>query len=385
DTEYSDNAKRFAFLYRAAIDACTRLEWIPDILHVHDWHAAPALAYRRSGIIDPRIKKTGGILTIHNLEYRGFFPLHETSCTGLDFNDLLGTSKSRRAFSFLLSGLRSADRITTVSPTYLAEIMQDENSEFGDAVRDSTPPALGILNGIDYHIWNPASDPHLPYNFSALDMAGKRGCKEAIQKQLGLDVRPDLPLIGIVTRLVKQKGIEELLKSPYRALEKICARIPVQIAVLGTGERWAEEELQALSAKYHNLNALITFNEETAHRIEAASDFFLMPSRFEPCGLNQMYSMAYGTLPIVTPTGGLADTVQPYNADSGDGTGFFIKHSSPTGIYHAVKQAALVWETRKEHIQNMIGSAMAKRFSWDKAAESYEAVYSRAVKGIRVS
>ena len=237
----------------------------------------------------------------------------------------------------------------------------------------------GILNGADVEQWNPSLDKRLPFNYSASDMSGKAKCKAELQKRMGLEVNPDIPLIGIVTRLVDQKGIAEVFAPTYGSIYQICTDMKVQFAVLGSGERWCENEINELQGKLPNLRAYIGYDENLSHLIEAGSDFFLMPSRYEPCGLNQIYSMLYGTLPIVRRTGGLADTVENYNENTGDGTGFLFDQLTPRAVYDTVGWAVWAYYNRKDDIKKMQKKGMAKTFGWDKAAEGYLDVYREAL------
>ena len=379
-SEFSDNAGRFSLFYRASLDVCQTLDWRPDIIHCHDWHAAPAMAYRRSCFGGPPNPAQAGILTIHNFGYRGFFSIHDIHYTGLEIPDMAPTAVTPTAvtpdtLSFLLCGLRNAERITTVSPSYANEIVGAPGDTFAEVLGARRDPVVGILNGIDYSVWNPKSDPFLHATYSNDNLAGKQACKTHLQRELGLAVDSRRPLIGLIGRLASQKGIEELLKPGHGCLETMCRTLPVQFAVLGTGEAWAEEELSRLSATYENVSATVGFSEALAHRIEAGADFFLMPSRYEPCGLNQMYSLAYATLPIVSRTGGLIDTVEDYEPATGDGTGFFIADQNPQSIVEAVRHAQAVWTDSRPHIDRMRHTAMHRRFTWEKAARSYEQVY----------
>lgn len=237
----------------------------------------------------------------------------------------------------------------------------------------------GILNGADLKQWSPEVDRKIPANYSAKDLSGKAKCKAELQKKMGLEVNPDVPVIGIVTRLADQKGIAEIFAPGYGSIYQICTQMNVQVAVLGSGEAWCENEIRALEAKLPNLKAYIGYDDALSHLIEAGSDFFLMPSRYEPCGLNQIYSMLYGTLPIVRKTGGLADTVDNYNQETGEGTGFVFEQLTPRAIYDTVGWAVWAYYNKKDHIKKMQLAGMKKTFDWDEAAEKYLAVYKEAL------
>ena len=236
----------------------------------------------------------------------------------------------------------------------------------------------GVLNGADVSQWNPEVDKRIPFNYSIKDMSGKAKCKADLQKKMGLEVDPNIPIVGIVTRLVDQKGIAEVFAPTYGSIFSICANMKVQFVVLGSGERWCENEILTLQSKLPNLRAYIGYDENLSHLIEAGSDFFLMPSKFEPCGLNQIYSMLYGTLPIVRRTGGLADTVENYNEQTGEGTGFVFDQLTPSAVYNTVGWAVWAYYNKKDHIKKMQQNGMKKKFGWDLAGKAYEDVYKEA-------
>ncbi|MGD8441723.1 MAG: glycogen synthase, partial [Holophagae bacterium] len=246
-------------------------------------------------------------------------------------------------------------------------------------LRHRSPDLVGVLNGIDYELWNPEDDPLLPAAFSAGDLDGKAVCKEELQEALGLDVDLSVPLYGMVSRLVDQKGFGELCGPTHGSLYNICADLDLQFAILGTGDAWCEAELTSLAERLPNLAVVIDFNETLAHRIVAGSDFLLVPSVFEPCGLTQMYALRYGTLPIVRRTGGLADTVTSYDEPTGTGTGFAFDLLTPSSIYNTVGWALWAWYNRPEHIAAMQQRAMAERFSWKESAAHYVELYRGAV------
>ena len=270
--------------------------------------------------------------------------------------------------------------ITTVSPTYAGE-MQSVEGGFGldGLLRVRSDVVRGVLNGCDLETWNPTTDKLLPATFSYKDLSGKAKCKEALQKRMGLPVKKDVPVIGIVTRLADQKGIAEVFAPSYGSIYAMCANMDIQFAILGSGEKWCEDEINSLQSKLPNLRAYIGYDESLSHLIEAGSDFFLMPSRYEPCGLNQMYSMLYGTLPIVRRTGGLADTVEQYNQDNGDGTGFLFDALTPGAVYDTTGWAVWAYYNKKDHIKKMQVRGMQKNFSWDTSAQNYVGIYSDAL------
>ena len=378
---FADNLERFAVLSRGALQLAKRLGWVPDVVHAHDWPAAaaPAMLYgvESHGVL----ANTASVLTIHNLGYQGWFPKDRFPALGLPWEMYHhGGFERQGSINLLQGGLRCADLLTTVSPTYAAEIQTPDYGEGLDALlRHRTSDLFGVLNGIDYDIWNPETDPFLPATFSHDDLSGKADCKATLQRESGLAVDPTVPVIGIVSRLVDQKGFPELAGPSYGSLYSICSQLDVQVVILGTGDTWCEHELRHLDWELENLSVTIAFSERTAHLIEAGSDFFLMPSRYEPCGLNQMYSLRYGTLPIVRRTGGLADTVESYDETTGEGTGFVFDQLTPSAIFNTVGWAAWAWYERRAHIDAMRVRAMQQRFSWTDSAARYAELYQWAI------
>ena len=238
----------------------------------------------------------------------------------------------------------------------------------------------GILNGVDTDIWNPKTDTAIPFQYDTRTLAKKAKNKEALQQQMGLALDSHIPLFGMITRLSDQKGIAELFGPAYGAAFKICTDMNVQLVVLGSGDRWCEDELLSLAHRLPNLRVYIGYDEKLSHLIEAGSDFFLMPSRYEPCGLNQMYSQLYGTLPVVRNTGGLADTVENYDEETGGGTGFVLDDLTPQSVYNTIDWAVRTWVNRPEHIKAMQKRAMKKDFTWTSSAKQYLKVYQEALK-----
>jgi starch synthase len=268
-----------------------------------------------------------------------------------------------------------------VSPNYAEETKTHAQGFRLDGVlRYRSADYIGILNGIDTTRWNPATDTYLSQNqkFSVRDMRGKAKAKEALQKAFGLSGNPGVPVIGMVTRLTGQKGVGALFGPAYGSAWSICRDMNIQFVLIGTGEAWCENELASLSGRLSNFKARIGYSEELSHLIEAGSDFFLMPSQYEPCGLNQMYSLAYGTLPIVRNTGGLADTVSNYNEADGTGTGFMFDDLTPQAIYNTVGWAIWAYYNRREHIEAMRIRGMKQDFSWERSAGKYVTMYESA-------
>lgn len=381
ETDFHDNPYRFAVLCHGAFQLCRKLGWFPDIIHCHDWSACLAPVLLKHVCRYCGFEKTASVLTIHNQGYQGQYSKNSFPALGIDWGLYYGAGfEHNGGINFLQAGVSSSDMITTVSPTYAHEIQTAEGGFGMDGLlRLRSDVIKGILNGADLRQWNPEIDKKIPANYSARNMAGKAKCKEELQKKMGLEVNPDIPVVGIVTRLVDQKGIAEIFAPTYGSIYQMCTDMKVQFAVLGSGERWCENEICALQGKLPNLRAYIGYDDALSHLIEAGSDFFLMPSKYEPCGLNQIYSMLYGTLPIVRKTGGLADTVDNYNQDTGNGTGFVFEQLTPRAVYDTVGWAVWAYYNRKEHIRKMQQAGMKKTFGWDEAAEKYVEVYKEAL------
>ena len=379
---YGDNARRFVFLNRAVFEACTALEWIPEVIHLHDWPVGLVATYLRTTKSSGEFADTASVMTIHNIGYQGVFPKQDIFYTSLSWEGIRDTTNpADETMNLLRLGLRDADELTTVSPSYAVEVQSPEYGAGLDRLLVSRRSDLvGILNGIDYDEWDPTNDPLLPQPFSVDDLSGKAENKRRLQEACGFPAESDTPVIGIVSRLVDQKGFVELADPGSGSIRRICSDMRVQMVVLGTGEPWCEKELLKLDSELDNFHAVVGFDNTMAHLIEAGSDFFLMPSRYEPCGLNQMYSLRYGTLPIVRRTGGLADTVEQYDQETGAGTGFLFDDLTPQSVYDVTGWAIWAYFNRPEHIEGMRRRAMSARFSWDRSAGDYLSVYNLAIE-----
>jgi starch synthase len=376
--DYPDNAERFAFLARAALAVPGAMRLRPRIVHANDWQAGlvPWLL-RHEHAQDPALAGARTVFTIHNLAYQGVFPKEVVPHLGLPWSVFRPEAMEfYDRLSFMKAALTGADALTTVSPTYAREILSPEGGFGLDPVLRLRRDHLhGILNGIDVAEWDPATDPHLPAHYSARAPGGKARCKAALQGELGLPVRADAPLVAMVSRLAEQKGLDLLVA----ALPDLLAR-DVQLAVLGSGERAYEEALARAAWELPDRMAVrIGFDEGLAHRLEAGGDAFLMPSRFEPCGLNQMYSLRYGTVPIVRAVGGLDDTVEDYDGWN-RGTGFKIREYTPAALLLAARRAFDTHRDRRAW-RGLVARGMAQDFSWDRSAASYEALYRTLVPG----
>ena len=380
DPDFLDNPRRFTFFCRAVFQLCKKIGWYPDVLHAHDWPGSLIPVFlkfveRRGGFA-----KTASILTIHNLGYQGIYSKDNFYHTGLGWDVFYNAGfEDWNMMNLLKAGICSADLLNTVSPNYAEET---KTSAYGcrldGILRSRAADYRGILNGIDTEIWNTETDPLIPVPYSTKDMSGKAKAKELLQQKFGLPPSPETPVIGIVSRLTSQKGVGELFGPAYGSAYNLCRNLNIQLVILGTGEPWCENEIRSLAAKLSNLKAKIGYDETLSHLIEAGCDFFLMPSRYEPSGLNQMYSLAYGTIPIVRNTGGLTDTVENFNQDTGSGTGFMFDDLTPQAIYNTVAWANWAYYNRRPQIEAMRVRGMEKDFSWGKSAEKYVQMYEEA-------
>jgi starch synthase len=391
ESDYHDNSKRFSFFSRAVFQLCRKIGCYPDILHAHDWETALVPVYlkfaernvpNRIGGFD----NTASILTIHNMGYQGIYNKVNYDYMGLGWDVFYHAGfEFWESLNMLRAGIYSADKLNTVSPTYAKQTKTESDGFKLDwALRDRAGDYLGILNGVDIELWNPSKDPFLSDKYSINNMAGKAQAKEALQERFGLPKKANIPVIGMVGRLdVDQKGLDVLFYPDSGcAAGSICKDMEIQFVILGSGDTTCENHVKNLTLELHNFKAYIGYSNEIAHLIEAGSDFFLMPSRYEPCGLNQMYSQVYGTIPIVRNTGGLADTVENYNQKTGGGTGFVFNDLTSDAVYNTVKWAVDTWKNNRDHIKKMRLEGMKKvnQYSWEESALKYVELYEAARK-----
>jgi starch synthase len=374
--DYPDNAERFAEFSRAAIEFVKRV-WLPDVIHCHDWQAAlvPVLL-RTQHANDPAVRSLPSVLTIHNLAYQGVFPRTALDSIGLPPQLFtMDTLEFYGRVNYLKGGLIYADYLTTVSRRYAREIQTPEyGAGLEGVIRNRGERLVGILNGVDYAIWSPEADSLIAQNYSVHNMAGKKMCKKDILALFKLpDESLERPLLGIISRFVDQKGFDLIAEIAERLV-----RENVSIIALGTGQPVYEKMLKAFAEKHQDKVAVkVGFDNALAHKIEAGADIFLMPSRFEPCGLNQIYSLRYGTVPVVRATGGLDDTVQNYDGETAQGTGFKFEEYSGAQLLDAIRRALATFRDPK--IWQIIQSnGMAKDFSWKTSAASYVTLYEAA-------
>jgi starch synthase len=377
--DYLDNPKRFGFFCRAALQLCRDMGFDADVIHAHDWQTALVPAYLKIWHWDdPVLGKAASALTIHNIGYQGKYPAEHYDYLGLQWDNFTPDKfEDHGAINFLKGGIHYADMVNTVSPTYADETRTPEYAHgLAPYLNNKGDHYIGILNGVDYSEWNPAVDPLIPANYTPNTIRDKARCKRALQERFLLEVDPTIPLIGVVSRFAQQKGLDILAG----AIENIVRDMRVQFVILGSGEKGLETYYGHLPARYPGrIGSYIGYSNELAHWIEAGADFFLMPSRYEPCGLNQIYSLKYGTLPIVRATGGLDDTVIQYNEASSEGTGFKFWEPSAQAIYYTVGWAVSTYYDRKAHIESMIQTAMQAHFSWEDSAHKYVNAYQNAI------
>jgi starch synthase len=372
-SDYPDNPARFAFLARAALELPRALQFRPSVVHFNDWQTALGPWFLRAEHHDdPWLSGARSVYTIHNLAYQGMFSKSFMDVLGLPWSifRLDRGVEFHDQLNFMKAGLSFADALTTVSPNYAREILTVEGGYGLDTVlRSRSGDLFGILNGIDDREWNPAHDPHLPVHYDRRDLRGKVRVKAALQAELGLPVKPHVPLVGLVGRLADQKGID-LMAAATPAL----LRSDAQFALLGSGQREFEEFFAWVGRERPDrFAARIGFDEGIAHRIEAGADLFLMPSRFEPCGLNQMYSLRYGTPPVARAVGGLVDTVEDYDGWK-RGNGFLFGPLDPVALVVATRRALDVWRDVRAW-RGIQERGMEIDFSWGRSAERYEALY----------
>lgn len=375
---FLDNDNRFVFLSRAALQLCKKIGFSPDIVHANDWHTAAVPIFLNTAYAnDPLFSHTASILTIHNMEYQGryYAGLMDVLDIGWEHFTHLELEWNGQC-NLLKGGIYHATLFNAVSHGYAEEI---KTPQFGHGldgvVRDRQEALRGVLNGTDYDVWNPAIDKQIPARYDADDMSGKAVCKQALQAHFGLEQRASCPVIGMVCRLVDQKGIR-LLAQIFESLMSL----DLQFALVGSGEAWAHDFFSAMAARHHGkFGCHLGYSDALAHLIEAGSDFFLMPSVFEPCGLNQLYSLRYGTIPIVHAVGGLNDTVENFDEYTLAGTGFKYYDHTPDALYNTIGWALSTWYHRPDAIASLRNQGMHQSFSWDDAAKHYIDLYHEAI------
>ncbi|MDM7859117.1 glycogen synthase GlgA [Alteromonas sp. ASW11-36] len=372
---YTDNGERFGFLANAALHAFSHVGFIPEVIHCNDWHTALLpffIRYNPDNNINQEFAATRTVLTIHNAAFQGVF--ERSSVHMLAGNTAIEHFNHSEYVNFLQTGLQCCDGITSVSPNYAKELLTDLGSHgLSHILRRRQDRLYGVLNGCDYSQWDPQTDIHIKHHFNSQDMSGKKACKMALQRFAKLPKAAKIPIIGMVCRLTEQKGFGYIMPILERLLQH-----NVQLVIVGTGDPVVVEQLRHISAQFANKFSFIEgFSNEYAHWIEAGSDFFLMPSQFEPCGLNQMYSLAYGTLPIVRGVGGLKDTVIDLEQQPEQATGFVFLPPQPQALLDCIRRALLTYHESPEELAKMQQRAMQTKFTWSQAAAKYAEVYQQ--------
>lgn len=376
---------RFAFLTRAALDLALAREYPIDVVHLHDWPTSLGAVYLNTTDRHSPLGNCASVLTIHNLHHQGVFDKNLMTDTSLPWSEFrMDSVESLGAVNCLKGGIYHATKITTVSPTYAREIQTPAlGCGLHQALQVRSPDLIGILNGIDTQVWDPQTDPYLPENYQAHTLSGKATCKKILQDRFQLKTQPDVPIFASVARLYPQKGIDVLCKIAHRIMHDL----PIQLVILGTGEAEQEQTLRALQNQYPGrIGVCIGYEVQLEHLIQAGADFFVMPSRFEPCGLTQLYAMRYGTVPIVHATGGLIDSVLPHDpSGQTGGTGFVFHQMSEEALYDALAQACDTYCAHPSLYAQLQHNGMSQDFSWDVPAQIYENVYQWALDARRGS
>lgn len=376
--DFGDNPLRFAFLSKAALQICDLVSFAPDVIHVHDWQTAIIPAFIQGPLRDSNLfRQTGTVLTIHNMAYQGMYGQQHYRAFTLPLEFFRShIFEAYGNINMLKGGIFFSDVVTTVSPNYAREVL---TPEFGYGLSKNLIAKgrrfVGVLNGVDYSVWSPESDSLIPANYSIDDLSGKKKCRRELQKLFHLNADDHIAIIASIGRFVSQKGFHLISE----AIGGILNNMHCQFVILGSGDKELENFFRNLPARFSGqVGSYIGYSDELAHLIEAGADMFLMPSLFEPCGLNQIYSLRYGTLPIVRATGGLDDTVINYNEYRGSGTGFKFWDKDAQALYYAVGWAISTYYDRVDHFRNMQQMAMEQDFSWEKSCRDYETIYDFA-------
>jgi len=377
--DYADNAERFVFLTRSAIELALKTQTHYDVFHSHDWQAALIAVYLRTLYAgEPILEQSASVMTIHNLGYQGIFWHLDMPLVGVGWQFFTPRHMEFHGkVNFLKSGIVFADEVNTVSPGYRNEILTPEFG-FGleGVLQEKGPHLTGILNGVDYTVWNPRTDDMIKASYSEDDLSNKRLCKEHLQEISGLPLRPDVPVIGMVSRLSSQKGIDILAAIFSWLMEQ-----DVHLVLLGTGDAKYQKIFTEFADRHPDKTGIfLSYDYELAHRIFAGSDMLLVPSRYEPCGLNQLYALKYGTIPIVRATGGLVDTVEECSPDGDSGTGFLFVDPEPEALQEAVAKALKLYCEKPAAWKSLMLRGMKQDFSWKRSAQEYVRLYEKALE-----
>ena len=374
-----DNGERFTFFSRAGIDFCEHIDWIPDIVHCHDWTCALTPVYLNTTEVNRPMGRVASVFSIHNLEHQGRFHKSLLSFSGLpELTFRTDGLESMGDLNMLKGALYHSTKISTVSPTYAEEIQTSDGGHGLHTVLQFRASDLtGVLNGVDLEEWNPLKDPDIPQFFGVDDMAGKVLAKSALQEAYGLEVDPKIPLFTVVSRFAGQKGLDLLASIG----DRLMTEMRIQVAILGSGDVLLEESFQSLNASYPlGFGSYTGFKNELAHLTIAGGDCFIMPSRFEPCGLAQMYAMIYGNVPLVRATGGLIDTVEQFQEGRGIGTGFVFDAPTGEALYDTISRACATYYNSFAEFEQIRKNGMFGDYSWDSSALKYEEIYTSAIE-----
>jgi starch synthase len=379
DGDYEDNAERYVFLTRAAIEMALSRKIHYDVFHSHDWQASLVSVYLRTLYAgEPLLEESAAALTIHNLGFQGIFWSLDMPLVGVGWEFFTPRHMEFHGkLNFLKSGIIFSDRVNTVSPGYRDEILTPEYG-FGleGVLQEKGPRLSGILNGVDYTVWNPENDALIMANYSAKDLSGKASCKADLQELAQLPVRPDIPLIGMVSRLSSQKGIDLLEAAIPQLMDR-----DVQFVLLGTGEERYARAFRTLRESHPDrVGIFLSYDYQVAHKIFAGADMLLVPSRYEPCGINQLFALKYGTVPIVRATGGLRDTVMQYDRKKGSGTGFVFERAESAEFLDALLQALDLYGEKPDEWKSLVQRGMKEEFSWKRSAKEYLKMYEQALE-----
>jgi starch synthase len=376
--DYQDNAERFIFFSRAILELCLALDMRPDIIHCNDWQTGLVPVYLKTLYAqNPSLQSTASLFTIHNLGYQGLFWHYDLHLTGLGWE--LFTPKALEFYgklNLMKAGIVFADVLNTVSPNYRKEILTPANG-FGleGVLKTREPDLYAVLNGVDYQVWDPAKDPFLPAPYTPSDLENKKTCKSSLQDLFHLKKKGEIPLIAVISRLLDRKGLDLVSRIFSRMME-----LDIEVIFMGQGLEQYQSWVLEMVEKYPGLiGQEMNYNGPLVHQIQAGADLLLMPSRYEPCGLDQLYAMRYGTIPIVRAVGGLEDTVEDYNPQTDHGTGFKFKEYEGEKLFQTLQRALSVFRD-KPRWRRMIQRAMGQDFSWEKSAARYQSLYQKAQK-----
>ncbi|AWT59815.1 MAG: Glycogen synthase [Candidatus Moanabacter tarae] len=373
-----ENARRFIFFSRAVINLCYYLGWVPDVVHCHDWPTALIPVIINTTECNKPMGSVASVLTIHSIEHQGIFPRDLIECARLPENTFRHECLAAHGqVNLLKGGIYNATKITTVSPKYAMEI---QRREFGfgleEIVRSRSNDLVGVTNGIDTDKWNPARDDLLPAIYDISNLKGKRVCKQYLQESFGLISDSEVMVVGIVSRLYWQKGLDLLLT----VIPRLFQSIDVQFVILGQGDQGLEEQFSGLTAQYPGrMGFKSEFSNQLAHLVYAGSDIFAMPSRYEPCGLGQMYAMRYGTIPVARAVGGLVDTIEPYSRSAKSAQGFLFEKPDPNDLFEVLHSVFNIFRHRSAEFSRIQRNSMERDFSWKISASRYSQVFKSAL------